>query len=155
MEEKGAPGGHALQHLVEEWEGFRSAPGQCIRRVQDGGSQGSPHRDVGGLVEHHVPFKPGDRCVEGRRPEQGIAAPLPVPEPGWCNSATTRSGVPVHSSTWPTTSVDARHNLLYNASPSDLALDIVALVRPAAMSMHGWRSARVERPDSSCQRRRS
>ena len=27
MEEQEAPGGHALQHLVEEWEGFRSAPG--------------------------------------------------------------------------------------------------------------------------------
>ena len=40
MEEHAAPGGHALQHLVQEREGLRSAPGQGIRRTQEGGSQG-------------------------------------------------------------------------------------------------------------------
>ena len=40
MEEHAASGGHALQHLVQEREGLRSAPGEGIRRTQDGGGQG-------------------------------------------------------------------------------------------------------------------
>lgn len=64
MEEQEAPGGHALQHLVEEWEGLRSAPGKGIRRTQDGGSHRQEHRDVSGLVERQAPFEHGDRFVE-------------------------------------------------------------------------------------------
>src|SRR5262245_48233657 len=64
MEEQEPPSGHALQHLVDEWEGLRRAPGKGIRRTQDGGSQGSPHRDVGSLVYLHAPFKHGNRGVE-------------------------------------------------------------------------------------------
>jgi hypothetical protein len=40
MEEHGAPGGHALQHLTQEWQGLGSAPGQGIRRTQEGGTYG-------------------------------------------------------------------------------------------------------------------
>ena len=41
MEEHAPAGGQALQHLVQERQGLRRAPGQGIRRTQEGGRQGN------------------------------------------------------------------------------------------------------------------
>ena len=39
-EDHGAPGGDALHHLVQERQGLGSAPGQGIRRTQEGAAKG-------------------------------------------------------------------------------------------------------------------
>ena len=64
MEDHAASGGHALQRLVQEREGLRSASGQGIRRTQEGGGHGEITWDVGGLRERQAPFECGDRLVE-------------------------------------------------------------------------------------------
>ncbi len=64
MEEHAPAGGQALQHLVQERQGLRRAPGQGIRRTQEGGRHGELQRDVGALGERQAPFKHGDGLLE-------------------------------------------------------------------------------------------
>src|SRR5262245_23388058 len=64
MEDHAPPGSHALQSLVQERQGLRSASGQGICRTQKGGDHGEITWDVGGLTERQAPFERGDRLVE-------------------------------------------------------------------------------------------
>ena len=59
-----APGGKALQHLVQEWKRLRNTPGKGIRCPQDGGGQGKETRDVAALAERQAPFERRDRLLE-------------------------------------------------------------------------------------------
>jgi hypothetical protein len=64
MAEHAPAGGKTLQHLVQERQGLRSAPGQGIRRTQEGGHLGELDRYVGALGERQAPFKQGDGLLE-------------------------------------------------------------------------------------------
>src|SRR5215471_13732967 len=51
LEEHTAPGGHTLQRLIQERQGLRHAPGQGIRRTQNGGEDGKDLWEVSGLAQ--------------------------------------------------------------------------------------------------------
>ena len=57
LEEHIAPGGHTLQRLIQEQQGFRHTPGKGIRRTQDGGEDGKNLREAGGLAQRQASLK--------------------------------------------------------------------------------------------------